>query len=326
MSATFRVNLSVSDPDEAHEWLGRSYVEHKARFARGNGQFRVRHASAQFDGFSVGLLDHRSPPARLDTSPTGDWVMVAQLLAGEYEVTTSKDRITVSPGDVFLVDPDAAVTINQSDIRLSLLRIERDALQRAAVELTGGEITELVRFPLSRPLSAARGRRWQNLVHSMLQDMPTEDGLAVPAARHRSLRLITGSLLRTFPNSALPADPRSAREPADRILRRAMSFIADMADRAIDVPDIAEAARVTALELTVAFQAHLRTTPAAYLDRVRLEYAHRELNRGGLAEYGSIAELARRWGFAHAGQFVNAYRSRFGEMPTGVQGLVSRHM
>lgn len=316
MSATFRVDMAATDPEQAHQWLSQSYMPYEARFSGNSGQFRAQHASAQFDGFSVSLIDHYNVGAYLDSPPTRDFVMVAQPLDGFYDVTSGRDQIVARAGECFVVDPDAPVKIWQHDMRLSVVRIDRAALDQAAAELTGARLTAPIRFPLARPLSSQRSRRWQILMHELLREMPPEDDAVVlSAAQTRSLRLAAASLLETFPNSALQADPRSHGETHERALRRAVAFIDENATCDIDSAQIAEAARLTLVELNLAFCAHLHTTPGGYLDRVRLDRAHQALQRlpGGGAD--TVAELAAQWGFAHAGRFSTEYYRRFGHFP-----------
>ncbi len=65
-----------------------------------------------------------------------------------------------------------------------------------------------------------------------------------------------------------------------------------------------------------AFRRHLDTTPMAYLRRVRLERAHRELQVTDPAAGGTVAEIAARWGFAHHGRFAALYQGCYGHAPS----------
>ncbi|AHH98792.1 hypothetical protein GCM10010174_66420 [Kutzneria viridogrisea] len=74
---------------------------------------------------------------------------------------------------------------------------------------------------------------------------------------------------------------------------------------------IAAAARGSPRALQDAFRHH-DTTPMAYLHQVRLYHAYQDL----LAATGdTIAEIARRWGFATPGQFSARYRDTYGHPP-----------
>lgn len=62
------------------------------------------------------------------------------------------------------------------------------------------------------------------------------------------------------------------------------------------------------------FQQFKGTTPLSYLRTVRLETVRKALLND--ANSRSIAELARKAGFAHMGRFAAAYCEAFGETPS----------
>jgi transcriptional regulator GlxA family with amidase domain len=72
---------------------------------------------------------------------------------------------------------------------------------------------------------------------------------------------------------------------------------------------------VTIRAVQFAFRRHLDTKPMAYLRRVRLHLAHRELQEADPATT-SVAAVAARWGFGNAGHFATVYRREFGRRPS----------
>jgi AraC-like DNA-binding protein len=96
-------------------------------------------------------------------------------------------------------------------------------------------------------------------------------------------------------------------------LKRAINFIRAHAERPIRVGDIAQAAHLGTRSLNETFRQQLNTTPSLYLRQVRLEKVREDLLEG--PETGSIAAIARRWGFMHLGHFAAHYRDAFGELP-----------
>ena len=97
-------------------------------------------------------------------------------------------------------------------------------------------------------------------------------------------------------------------------LHRAIAFIDDNAHRDITNADIADAAHVTIRAVQHAFRRHLGTTPTAYLRRVRLEYAHRDLTAADPAEQ-TVTGIAYRWGFPSPSRFAVYYRDVYGILP-----------
>jgi transcriptional regulator GlxA family with amidase domain len=74
----------------------------------------------------------------------------------------------------------------------------------------------------------------------------------------------------------------------------------------------------------LAFRPHLDTTPMAYLRRVRLRLAHRELLDADPAT-SSVSAVAARWGFLNPSHFATLYRREFGRTPSRTLGRWPRH-
>ncbi|MCK0175485.1 MULTISPECIES: helix-turn-helix transcriptional regulator [Mycobacteriaceae] len=104
----------------------------------------------------------------------------------------------------------------------------------------------------------------------------------------------------------------AARPPG---LRRSVEFIHDNADGDIGLTEIAAAANLTPRAVQYMFRRHLGVTPMEYLRRVRLDYAHRDLQAANPA-VDTVNSIAGRWGFAHAGRFSVAYRRAYGTPPS----------
>jgi len=99
------------------------------------------------------------------------------------------------------------------------------------------------------------------------------------------------------------------------VLRKAIRYIHENAQRDIALRDICAAVNVTPRSVQYAFRRHLGTTPLEYLRRVRLERAHRELQRADPSR-DTVTAIASRWGFTHPGRFSRIYRQIFGIPPS----------
>ncbi len=104
-------------------------------------------------------------------------------------------------------------------------------------------------------------------------------------------------------------------DPLRGTVRRAVTFIDEHAHTDITIADIAAAAYVTVRAVQLAVRSHLDTTPTAYLRRVRLEHAHRQLQAAGPATT-TITDVAYRWGFSNATRFAAYYRQAYGVPPS----------
>lgn len=104
---------------------------------------------------------------------------------------------------------------------------------------------------------------------------------------------------------------------------RAVAFIEERARDDISAADIAAAAFVTARAVQLAFRRYLGTTPLAYLRRVRLEGAHRQLLTADPSDGTTVTTVAADWHFTNASRFSAAYRAAYGVSPAQI--LRQRH-
>lgn len=82
----------------------------------------------------------------------------------------------------------------------------------------------------------------------------------------------------------------------------------------ISIPDLAVAAGVNIRTLQAMCRRELGRTPLEYVREARLSECRRELLDS--SSDLTVGEVARRWGFAHAGRFSTRYRQAFGEYPS----------
>lgn len=85
-------------------------------------------------------------------------------------------------------------------------------------------------------------------------------------------------------------------------------------DRPLTVADLAAQANISIRALQEGFRREFGTTPMGYLRDVRLRRARADLRAADPAAT-TVAAVARRWGFAHAGRFSARYAAAFGETP-----------
>jgi transcriptional regulator GlxA family with amidase domain len=137
-----------------------------------------------------------------------------------------------------------------------------------------------------------------------------------PLVAANMARLLAATALATFPNSALTEPTvQDQRDGSPATLRRAVAFIDEHAHEDISTADIAAAAYVTIRAVQLAFRRHLNCTPTAYLRRVRLDHAHRQLMAAD-PQRESVTAVAYRWGFTNLSRFAAAYREAYGILPS----------
>ena len=179
-----------------------------------------------------------------------------------------------------------------------------------------GRTERPVRFTGYEAISAQAARTWRHTyayVRHVVDDLPDTAGHQLLAAN--LVRLLAATALVAFPNNALTEPTIEDRHDGHAAtLHRAVAFIDDNAHRDITVADIAEAAHVTIRAVQHAFRRHMDTTPTAYLRRVRLDHAHRELVAADPAEQ-TVTGIAYRWGFPSPSRFAVYYRDVYGVLP-----------
>lgn len=131
--------------------------------------------------------------------------------------------------------------------------------------------------------------------------------------------MVLSTLLMTQPSNYLEELRRPGRAPAPRHVRMAEEYIHTQLHRALTTHEIAEQAEVSVRTLFSGFCSFRGMTPKAYVRQARLDVARADLRSGAY----SVAEVAKRLGFPHAGHFASQYRKHFGETPAETARLRS---
>ena len=98
-------------------------------------------------------------------------------------------------------------------------------------------------------------------------------------------------------------------EPA--ILSAATAFMAAHLDKIVSIPEIAESVGASTDVLYRIFKQHVRQTPAAYYNLLRLKQACTWLENGVLP----ITEISKRLGYSSSQYFANCFRRFAGQTP-----------
>ncbi|MFG1997624.1 AraC family transcriptional regulator [Spirillospora sp. NPDC048911] len=300
--------FTTADVDMAHDYLRLTYADHAPHLSGDREHFRFRATSTREERFGVEFVAH-SMELRTVAEPVGD-LLVPHVLNGGLAVAGRDDDVRAGMGEELLISPDARFALRWEGDELGILRLNTAAVIRFAGELTDGR----VRFPLSRPVSAARARYWRSVVKHVTRDFLTDPvALASPLIRAEIFHLLAATLLETFPVAMDETPPRGTVEPG--AVRRAIAFIDAHAETDIGVTEVAAAARVGPRALQAAFHRHLGITPTTYLRQVRLDRAHLDLQMADPTQGDTVAAIANTWGFTHHGRFAAAYRERYDRSP-----------
>lgn len=311
-----RAEMITRDMDVIADLINRQYVEHHARFRCADAA-RV-HAgvrSATAGALTTAVVHYKGFDYHARVSPPDDFFALVTL-HGAGTLTAGGEQVRFARGDVLLDPTDLGYTADMSDCAFALLRVPRAVAGDLVEEHTGLPAAGL-RFASIAPVSPPAGASWSRTAAFICRQLADSEITEISAILAQQMtRLAAAALMQTFPNTAMTAAyfPGPGHVPPAAV-RRAAAFIDAHAGQPVTVTEIAAAAGVTARALQYAFRRYYDTTPGGYLRRVRLERAHRQLQAADPAAGATVAQIARRWGWASPASFATAYRKQFGVSP-----------
>lgn len=268
------------------------------------GSLAVDHADFAFD-----LRYERDPSER---------VSVFRVRSGSLTSTTMQaDGRRFVQGDVGLGGPipGQPVTGSVERARYDIIQLDRSLFNKVAAGLPDRGAEPVV-LTSESPLSPRAGTHMARVIDFVARSVAAQpDTPASPLIASAARHYLVATVLATFPSTAVFEPTIEDRHDSTPVLlRRAIAYIDDNAHRDVSLADIAGAVHVTPRALQYMFRKHRDCTPIEYVRRVRLDHAHRDLAQGD-RHTTSVAQVARRWGFAHLGRFAIYYRDQYGCSP-----------
>jgi AraC-like DNA-binding protein len=314
------VEFKTSQPEVTHEYVRKAYTGYQIRLSVPARNYRFRARSCVGGPFRYDITDHVIGAAEASAGPLEEPTFGA-LLRGHMRVRAgSLGEAALRPGDSFLFPSSQRIWGIFKNCEIATVRLPQERI--AAIAATRNDIEPAdLRFDSLTPVTPGTARYWQSLVAYLGRQLITPDQQA-PLRRSALLQssaldMLAAAALTVFPNTSMTA----AQVPgpgwvAPAAVRRAVAFIDEHADGDISAADIAAAAHVTIRAIQLAFRRHLDTTPSAYLRRVRLDHAHRQLYTANPGDGVTVTEIATRWGFASPSRFAAHYRDTYGVLPS----------
>lgn len=298
--------FSTRDPEAAQDWLSQVYGSYRSLRLDGPvDAFRYDHRTIDCGSFTTSFGRH-GLAVRNTVEPIDDRIMVVHVIGGGGTLATGSGDIAAGPGDVFAIDASGIVDLTWSNLTSINVRMSRAAFSRVASDLTGA----VPRFDVALPRDRGAAQRWRQLIRYANEFAGTAVHTDCTLATPEVFRLLVASTVESFP--AVPVPDRTG-VASTAAVRRAVEFMQYNAGSDIDLVDIAAAAAVGPRALQRAFRRTLDTTPLAHLRTLRLQRAHAEL--ATQPPGATVASIARRWGFHHAGRFAADYQRTFGVTP-----------
>jgi AraC-like DNA-binding protein len=229
--------------------------------------------------------------------------------AGAYDI--DDQDLALEHGKPVVFPTGKQFSFDMVDYRQNLVHFKAGYLEQVAAEHEGALAGPLVFDPLQAP-AVQDLRRWQQTIGTAAKTILGSEPSPLLHAEINRMTAIT--MLDTFAHTVTKVEslllaPRNAR------LREAVEYIHVNARLPISTTDIAKAASLSPRGLQQAFARQLEISPTEYLRSVRLDHVRAVLTNMH-PEAGTVADVARDWGFVHLSRFSASYAEKFGEYPS----------
>ena len=261
------------------------------------------------DGITISSIRASGDGVRLRVRGASELLVVA-VEQGEATLTTGGAQRTLRPHGLGLVPIGADAELRWSAARLQLFALPAAPLARLLGVPRTAVSLHAPRIDPCSPELAEYFWRTSRLLTS--QVFGTPEVYARDLVRATTIEALTAVIVEAFEltNRSEDASDRDAT-----VIRRAIAEMRTHLTEPITVPEVAQAAGVSIRGLQMAFQRQLDVAPLLHLRQLRLEAA-----RSALVDEAStgttIADIARRFGYANSGRFSTHYRGEYGESPS----------
>ncbi|WP_375388867.1 helix-turn-helix domain-containing protein [uncultured Amnibacterium sp.] len=307
MESLLRLQYSAGDPVAATGAM-RSIIGTAQVSARGDA-FTWEQVSLVDDGITVTSIHSRGDNVRVHISGASE-LLVALVQAGEVVLSTGGMKARLGPQGLGLIPISADAELRWSSARLQFLAVPAAPLAR----LLGVPRTAVrLHAPRIAPCAPELAEYLRRIAHTL-----TSAAFGTPAVYDRDLiragtiDLFAAVIIETF---ELTNRSEDAADRDTTVIRRAIAEMRARLTEPITIPEVAEAAAVSVRGLQMAFVRTLGVPPLLHLRQLRLEAARAALVEE--AKVGTtIADIARRFGYANSGRFSTHYRNEYGEAPS----------
>lgn len=246
-----------------------------------------------------------------------DLVTIRFVTSGSIAYHRSAGEVVGSPAYATLVGFDDLREV-QASVAFEAIGATMRAVDLAAAQasLTGEEPCGL---PVLAPVADMAGPGLRALfctvreIRRQVQEAARPDDLVLPLIQE----IMGYQLLSVWPRQG-EAAAAIARDVPSRKLQAALDYIAANLAAPLRLADIAAAAGISVRSLQDKFRRDLGRTPVQFIIDQRLRRAHQDL----IAPLGDplpVSAIARRWGFAHLGDFGQRYRKLYGRTPSAMR-------
>jgi AraC-like DNA-binding protein len=255
---------------------------------------------------------------QITAPPLSTYYIVATPSAGHLTVGYGRESLVVNPGYGVVLGPSESLVFEgwSPDCKVFGARINRDDLENDLATMLGRPIAGPIKFKFLIDLNAGEARSFLRAIDLMYDEARHPDGMTKnPALSTHMSRLARTALLVCHPHNFSEELTEPAGQILPRTIQQAVELIEAEPDRVATVTDIAAAACLSVRAVEDGFKRHLGLPPMAYVRQTRLARVRSDLIDAE-PESTTVSQVASRWGFGHLGRFTEAYRRRYGELPS----------
>ncbi|HJW23801.1 MAG TPA: AraC family transcriptional regulator [Rhodocyclaceae bacterium] len=307
--------LSSADVDETRRLVARVFCDHRLK-QLGAGE-RLDYRQVHIAGTAVGIsVIGYGARVSIDPGPLDSFYLVQIPLKGSDALRAGGSEAVSHRGCATVHSPHHHLRMCWSaDCRKLVVRVDRQALERHALSLSGRPLRGALEFDLLMDTRAGPGASWARLAGGLFKELQrTPSILDSPLVAAQFEQMLMTSLLDWQPNSHLRASAERAADPCPRYVRLVEEHIDANCHLPITVDDLFAVSGVSSRSLFAAFRKHRGVSPMQHVRNVRMLRVRAELSTPSRAT--SVTETATRWGFLELGRFAADYRKRFGESPS----------
>ena len=311
----FAVSVETSDLDEARQVCGEHLYPRTLRLLHPTARLSARFAFLRLGEVTVADIRYGADIAG-DCGELGSY-HVNLPLAGTFSATHDGRLITGDPAHAGVYRPVGTNVLHRSsaDCRFLALKIDTIVLERTMQALLDAPVRGPLKLGGRLDLRETYGRGYAKLIRLVGREIDNPTGLIyqpifVAPFQEGLLTALLYATTHQYEEALHRAPPRGAQ----RNVARAIDAIHAEPQRPYTIAALAEIADVSPRCLCRGFRDHVGMPPLAYLRKIRIGRAHADLVAADPAET-SVADIARRWGFARTGRFAAHYRARYGAHP-----------
>jgi AraC-like DNA-binding protein len=225
---------------------------------------------------------------------------------GSRQFTSDRNRSTLIPASA-----EARVDRGAGNGELRL-RLDAAALQDKLGAMIGAPVSRELEFAV--PADGPEMQRLQRILLFLADQLDGAEAKIPDQVLAEYEQLVMVSFLTANRHNYSHLLDRAPRAPGPWQVRLVEEYIEANWRAPLDIETLAAVTGGSTRSIFKAFKEARGVSPMAFVKRVRLENARRELQR--LDENTSVIDVASQCGFLNPGHFARDYRTAFGELPS----------